>query len=117
MSVKYPEEDQVLIDYFNRRDSSNLFAVLLSEFDGFIVDEVSTHNEDISLKLIPETLIGFEMLKITVSDNNWMPKTIHAIAGSEMEVSVNILSFEPLKDAKALISKELDASEIIDLRH
>ena len=117
MSVKYPEEDQVLIDYFNRRDSSNLFAVLLSEFDGFIVDEVSMHNEDISLKLIPETLIGFEMLKITVSDNNWMPKTIHAISGSEMEVSVNILSFEPLKDAKALISKELDASEIIDLRH
>ncbi len=117
MSVKYPEEDQVLIDYFNRRDSSNLFAVLLSEFDGFIVDEISMQNGDISLKLMPETLIGFEMLKLTVSDKNWMPKTIHAISGKEMEVSVNILSFEPLKDAKALISKELDASEIIDLRH
>tara|TARA_B100000029_G_scaffold112346_1_gene104517 strand:+ start:36882 stop:37448 length:567 start_codon:yes stop_codon:yes gene_type:complete len=116
MSIKYPEEDQVLIDYFNRRDSSNIFAVLLSEFDGFIVEEVSMENKEIFLKLIPEALIGFEVLNITVSEKNFIPKKIHAISGEEMEVSVNILSFSPLSDREALISKELDANEIIDLR-
>ena len=49
ISVKYPEEDQVLIDYFNRSDPSNIFAVILSEFDGFIISGTSILNEKIEV--------------------------------------------------------------------
>ncbi len=116
MSVKYPEEDQVLIDYFNRRDPSNLFAVLLSEFDGFIVEDISTTEKEVELILLPETPVGFDRLEMTVDDNSWMPKNIHAISGVEMEVNVDVLSVGPLEDREMLKAMRLEAGEIIDLR-
>ena len=116
MSVKYPEEDQVLIDYFNRRDPSNLFAVLLSEFDGFIVEDISASEEEIELTLLPETPVGFDRLEMTVDDNSWMPKNIHAFSGEEMEVNVDVLSVGPLEDRDMLKAAQLEAGEIIDLR-
>ncbi|MBH31920.1 MAG: hypothetical protein CMG71_08050 [Candidatus Marinimicrobia bacterium] len=116
MSVKYPEENQVLIDYFNRRDSSNLFAVLLSEFDGFIVEDISASEEKVELTLLPETPVGFDRLEITVDDNSLMPKNIHAVSGEEMEVNVDVLSVGPLEDREMLKVARLEAGEIIDLR-
>ena len=116
MSVKYPEEDQVLIDYFNRRDPSNLFAVLLSEFNGFIVKDIDANNEQISLSLVPESLVGFDQLWITVKENEWIPKTIKAVSGKEMEISVDVLSVGPLVNPDDLIMGKLTANEIIDLR-
>ncbi|MEE2877040.1 MAG: hypothetical protein VX822_04590 [Candidatus Neomarinimicrobiota bacterium] len=116
MSVKYPEEDQVLIDYFNRRDPSNLFAVLLSEFDGFIVEKILASETEVELTLVPETPIGFNRLEMTVDDRSWMPKRIHAVSGEEMEVNVNVLSVGPLQDHDLLKSARLEAGEIIDLR-
>lgn len=116
MSVKYPEEDQVLIDYFNRRDPSNLFAVLLSEFDGFIVEDIETSGNNISLSLVPETLVGFDRLSLTVKENEWIPRTIQALSGEEMEVKVTVLSVHPLDDPEDLKTAELEAAEIIDLR-
>ena len=116
MSVKYPEEDQVLIDYFNRRAPSNLFAVLLSEFNGFIVENIDANNEQISLSLVPESLVGFDHLWMTVKENEWIPKTIKAISGKEMEIKVDVLSVGPLLNPDDLIMGKLTASEIIDLR-
>jgi len=116
MSVKYPEEDQVLIDYFNRRDPSNLFAVLLSEFDGFIVEDISSSEEEVELTLLPETPVGFDRLEMTVDGNSWMPKNIHAVSGEEIEVNVDVLSVGPLEGRDMLKAARLEASEIIDLR-
>ena len=116
MSVKYPEEDQVLIDYFNRRDPSNLFAVLLSEFNGFIVENIDANNEQISLSLVPESLVGFDHLWMTVKENEWIPKNIKAVSGKEMEINVDVLSVGPLLNPDDLIMGKLTASEIIDLR-
>lgn len=116
ISVKYPEEDQVLIDYFNRSDPSNIFAVILSEFDGFIISGTSILNEKIEVTLVPETLVGFDVLKITVKKNEWIPQTIHAVSGEEMEVSIEVLSVDPLPDRENLKSVRLEAGEIIDLR-
>ena len=116
MSVKYPEEDQVLIDYFNRRDPSNLFTVLLSEFDGFVVEEIMAGENENELTLLPETPVGFDRLEMTVDNATWMPKNIHAVSGEEMEVKVNVLSVGPLQDRDLLKSARLEAGEIIDLR-
>jgi hypothetical protein len=116
LSVRYPEEDQVLIDYFNRRDPSNLFAVLLSDFGGFIVENIEVNNEQISLSLIPETLVGFDRLWISVKENEWMPKTIKAVSGKDLEIYVDVLSVGPLVNPEDLTMGKLTASEIIDLR-
>ena len=116
ISVKYPKEDQVLIDYFNRRDPSNLFSVLLSEFDGFVVEDISSSEKEVELTLLPETPVGFDRLEMTVDDNSWMPKNIHAFSGEEMEVNVDVLSVGPLEDRDMLKAAQLEAGEIIDLR-
>ncbi|HHZ79571.1 MAG TPA: hypothetical protein EYN59_00405 [Candidatus Marinimicrobia bacterium] len=68
------------------------------------------------LSLIPETLVGFDRLWISVKENEWMPKTIKAVSGKDLEIYVDVLSVGPLVNPEDLKMGKLTASEIIDLR-
>lgn len=116
ISIKYIQENQVILDYFNRTDSSNIFAVLLNEFDDFSIYESKIDNNQLVFSLIPNNEIGFDILELNADSQNYIPKSIRAISGDELEIKVEILSCSDLKKPYLLKDKILEANEIIDLR-
>ena len=116
ISIKYIEENQVILDYFNRTDSSNIFSVLLNEFDNFSVEKSKIDNNQLILSLIPNNEIGFDFLEISANVYSHIPKSIKAISGDELEIKVEILSHSNLNKPFLLKDKKLNANEIIDLR-
>ena len=66
--------------------------------------------------LIPNNEIGFDILELNADSQNYIPKSIRAISGDELEIKVEILSYSDLKKPFLLKDKILEANEIIDLR-
>lgn len=116
ISIKYVEQNQVILDYFNRTDSSNIFSVLLNEFDNFSVQKSKIDNNQLILSLIPNDEIGFDFLEISANVDNYIPKSIKAFSGDELEIKVEILSHSSLNKPFLIKNKKLSAIEIIDLR-
>ena len=116
ISIKYIEENQVILDYFNRTDSSNIFSVLLNEFDNFSVQKSKIDNNQLILSLIPNDEIGFDFLEISANVDNYIPKSIKAFSGDGLEIKVEILSHSSFNTAFLIKNKKLSAIEIIDLR-
>ena len=116
ISIKYNKEDQVILDYFNRKDSSNILSILLNEFDGFLINDLKVINDDIKLSLVPQNEVGFDFLYINTNSKDYVPKSIRAISGNDLEINVKVLSYSDLKNPSDIINKTLIASEMIDLR-
>jgi len=116
ISIKYNKEDQVILDYFNRKDSSNIFSILLNEFDGFSISDIKYINDDIKLSLLPQNEVGFDFLYINSNLKDYVPKSIRAVSGNDLEIKVKVLSYSDLKNPSDIINKILTASETIDLR-
>jgi len=116
ISIKYNKEDQVILDYFNRKDSSNIFSILLNEFDDFSIYDLKVKNDDIELSLIPQNEVGFDFLYINSNLKDYIPQSIRAISGNDLEISIKVLSCSDLKKPYDIINKTLIASQKIDLR-
>lgn len=113
----YPETDQVIIDYFDRNDNSNIFSILLGDFSGFSI--VSEHNVNVTNRRVvleSNSLIGFDRIEMTLDQGDWIPKTIMGEAGKDIKIMITIVSSSLLKNPDALINGTLVGAEIIDFR-
>ncbi|MFQ6673649.1 MAG: hypothetical protein ACE5GH_02545, partial [Fidelibacterota bacterium] len=112
----YRKTDQVIIDYFDRDDPSNLFSILLGDFSHFSVHESKALSDSITiLRLKAKWLVGFEELELTVNEVTWMPEAITAEAGDGWTVTIQVLEDLPLKYPENLVNATLEGSGMIDL--
>lgn len=113
----YRETDQVIIDYFDPSHPSNIFSFLLGDFSGYsIFQSESLPDSTVNLKLVSETMAGFEELELLINQRTWLPVFISANAGDDMKVTINILETKVLQNRAELKSATLKGNEIIDLR-
>lgn len=113
----YPETDQVIIDYFDRNDNSNIFSILLGGFSGFSI--ASEHNVNVTNRRVvleSNSLIGFDRIEMTLDKDDWIPKTILGEAGKDINIMITIVSRSLLKNPDVLINGTLVGAEIIDFR-
>lgn len=113
----FRETDQVIIDFFDRHDTSNIFSILLGDFSGFS-SSMRSYSEDslLVLTLKNETLVGFEELHMSIDEDSWLPTSISVRSGEDMELTIDILDARRLEDVNELTNATLTGREVIDLR-
>jgi len=113
----YRETDQVIIDHFDRSNPSNVFCFLQGNYNGYSVVETENLPDSLmKIKLMSETLVGFEELDMLIYQKTWLPVSISAKAGDDMVVTIKILEADKLQNINELRNATLNGSEIIDLR-
>ena len=108
LSTVFSKPDIKPYDYYNK--------MKLNEFDNFSVQKSKIDNNQLILSLIPNDEIGFDFLEISANVDNYIPKSIKAFSGDELEIKVEILSHSSLNKPFLIKNKKLSAIEIIDLR-
>lgn len=115
--TRFQETDQVIIDVFDRHNTSNFFSLLLGEFADYSIIELDSNPDfTVNLRLLNETLVGFEELEMSINQNTWLPLFITAKAGEDIKVTIKIIETRELLNVDDLKNTTLRGSEIIDFR-
>ncbi|MFQ6675813.1 MAG: hypothetical protein ACE5LH_05655 [Fidelibacterota bacterium] len=113
----YRETDQVIVDFFDRRDPGNVFSLFLSGFDYFSPGEPAPLSDSTTaVTLRGKDPGGFHDVVLVVDNRTWLPLSLRVTGEEGYEVAVHVLRSGPLPDPRALREDTLTGSDTVDLR-